>query len=118
MRAIGMKSALVNFGVAAEQLVDRREAGNRHDVGEQRVAVGLGGRDKMRADRACRAGFVFEHDRLLEDGLERGVERARNGVADAAGRKRVDDGDGVRRIGVLRDCPAGWPAWRPTRRYR
>ena len=104
MRASGMKSALVNFGCAAEQFIDCREAGNRHDVGEQRVAVGLGGGDILRADCASRSGLVFEHDWLLENGLKRGVQRTGYGIADAARRKRTDHRNGPRRISVLRNC--------------
>ena len=95
------------FRLAAEQFVDRGEAGNRHDVGQQRIAVRLGGCDVLRADRARRARLVLEHDRLLEDRLKRRVERPRDGVADAARRKRADHRDGARRIGVLRGCLTG-----------
>jgi hypothetical protein len=76
---------------------------------EQGVAVGFGCRDILRADRASRPSLVFEDDRLFEDCLERGVERAGYGVADATGRKRIDDSNGTRRIGI-------WALMRPAKR--
>src|SRR5205823_4488806 len=85
-----------------------REAGNRHEMSEKSVAVGLGCRDELRTDRACRPGPVFENDWLFEDCLQRGVERPGYRIADAAGRKRIDDSDGTRRIGVL-GAGASWP---------
>ena len=90
-RASGMKSALRELRLPAEQLVHLGEAGDRYDMREQRVAVGLGAGGELRADRAGRAGLGLDHDRLLEDGLKRGVERPRYDVAGAARRKRIDD---------------------------
>ena len=90
-RAIGMKSARVNLGCAAEQLVDLGEARDRGDVREQRVAVGLGVGGELRADRAGGAGLGLDHDRLLEDRLEHGGKRPADHVDGAAGRERIDD---------------------------
>ena len=117
MRASGMKSALVNFGCAAEQLVDRGEAGNRHDMGQQRIAVGFGAGGVLRADRARRAGLVLEHDRLLEHGSSAASSGRVMVSLTPPGGNGLIDRDGVRRIGVLRAARAG-RARRPMRRCR
>ena len=71
-RAIGMKSALVNFDRPPEQAVDLGEAGDRDDVDQQRVAVRLGGGGELRADLAGGAGLGLDHARLLDQRLEHG----------------------------------------------
>ncbi len=92
------------FQRAAEQLVDFGEAGDRGDVQEQRVAVGLGAGGDLRADRAGGAGLGFDHARLLDHRLHDRRERPADDVGCAAGRERIDEGDGVRRIRLLRRC--------------
>ena len=88
--------------LAAEQLVHRGEAGDRDQMRQQGIPVRLCRHDELRTDRACRTGLVLENERLLEHRLQRGVERPSYGVADAAGRKRIDDGDGTRWVDILR----------------
>ena len=102
-RAIGMKSSRVNLTGRPIQLVDLGKAGDRHDVHEQRVAVGLGGCGELGADLAGRAGLGLDHHRLLEDRLQHGGERPGDDVGGAARRKRIDEGDGARGIDLLRD---------------
>ena len=94
------------FRRAAEQLVDLGKARDRRDVGEQRVAVGLGIRGELRADRAGRAGLGLDHHRLLDHRLEHGGERARHHIGGAAGRERIDEGDRARRV-ILRERRRG-----------
>src|SRR5262245_17841091 len=75
---------------------------------EECVAIRLCGRDELRTDGARCAGFVFENKLLFEHGLQRAIEWPSYGVADAAGRKRIDDGDGARWVDILRadvSCP-------------
>ncbi len=64
----------------------RRQRGNA-----ERQAVGRGARHFGGADRAARAGAVFQHHRLLEDARERLLQAARRDVRGAPGRKRNDD---------------------------
>ena len=73
----------------------------------KRVSVGLGGGDELRADLSGGAGLGLDHDRLLEDRLHGRGQRPRHQVVDAAGRKRVDDGDGMRGKSLLRECRSG-----------
>src|SRR4029450_70879 len=56
------------------------------------------------ADLTRRTGLGFDHDRLLEDRLHRACQRPRPDVVEAAGRERVDDGDGMRGKGLLGKC--------------
>ena len=93
--------------LAAEQLVHLGKAGDRNDVDEQRVAVGLGAGGKLRADRAGGAGLGLDHHRLLDDRLEHRGERPADHVGGAARRKRIDQRDRAGRIGVLRLRGAG-----------
>src|SRR4029078_4702848 len=88
--------------LASKKFVDGREARNRHDVGKQRVAIRLGGSHILGTDSACGACLVLEYDRLLENRFKCCVERKRDGVADAARRKRAAHCDWSCRIGVLR----------------
>ena len=97
MRAIGMKSARVNFGVRPNSLSTSAKPESDGDVREQRIAVGLGAGDDLRADLAGGAGLGLDHHRLLEDRLQLGRERPRHQFVGAARRKRIDDGDGVGR---------------------
>ena len=93
---------------------------------QQRVAVGRSGRHRMRADRAARAGAIFDHDRLAKRGAELVGDRARDDIAGAACRVGNDHLDGPARIGLAptrcrvshgeerlqqaRQPPTGWPA--------
>ena len=106
-RAIGMKSALVNFDRTSEQPIDLGEAGDRDDVDQQRVAVRLGAGGDLRADLAGGAGLGLDHARLLDDRLEHGRERAADHIGGAAGRERIDEGDRARGIVILRMRRAG-----------
>ena len=90
------------LGRAAEQLVDLGETRDRDDVHEQRVAVGLGGGGELGADLAGGAGLGLDHHRLLEERLEHGGERPADHVGGAARRKRIDERDRARGIGLLR----------------
>ena len=87
----------------AEQLVDLFVAGNSVIVRKQRIAVRLGIGADLRPDLSAGTGFGFDHHRLFDDRLQRGCERPRHEIVDATWRKRVDDGDGVRGKGVLRE---------------
>jgi hypothetical protein len=91
------------FRLPAEQPVDFGEAGNRGQMREQRIAVRLSIGSELRANLAGRAGLGFDHHRLLHHRLDHGGERTHDDVDRAARRKRVDDGDGAGRIGVLRE---------------
>ena len=90
------------FRLPPEQLVDLGEARDRDDVEQQRVAVGLGGGGELRSDRAGGARLGLDHHRLLEDRLEHRRVGTAHHVGRAAGREGIDQGDGVRRVGVLR----------------
>src|SRR5262245_39427920 len=68
---------------------------------KERVAVRLCGRDELRTDGARCSGLVFEDELLFEHRLQRAVERPSYGVAHAARRKRIDDGNGTRRVDIL-----------------
>src|SRR5512143_1724646 len=72
-------------------------------MSKQGVAVRLRARGDLCADLAGCAGFGLNHDRLLEQRLERCRERPSDYIDRAARREWVDDGDRVRRIGVLRE---------------
>ena len=85
----------------AEQLVDLGEAGERHDMHQDGVAVGLGGGRELRADLAGGAGLGLDHHRLLDQRLQHRGEWARDDVNRAAGRERIDEGDRARWISVL-----------------
>ena len=87
-----------------EQLVDLGVAGDPRVVRQQGVSVGLGRGGKLRAHLARGAGLGFDHDRLLEDRLHRAGQRPRHDVVEAAGRERVDDGDGMRGKSLLGKC--------------
>ena len=66
---------------------------------QQRVAVGLGGVDRLGADIAAGAAAVLDHERLAEPLLKPGREDSRHGVDAAAGRFADDDLD--RPIGII-----------------
>jgi hypothetical protein len=85
----------------AKQLVDLGEAGDRHDMHEQRIAVGLGVGRELAADLARGAGLGLDDERLLQNRLEHRGERARDDVDRAAGRKRIDEGDRPGRVSLL-----------------
>jgi hypothetical protein len=89
------------LGRPSEQLVHALEAGNRNNVDEQRVAVGLRVGGELRADLACGAGLGFDHDRLLDQRLQHGSERAADHIGGAARREWVDQRDRTGRVGFL-----------------
>ena len=95
-----MKSALVNFGVRSNSLSTSAKPESDGDVDEQRIAVGLGAGDELRADLAGGAGLGLDHEGCLRIGSSIRCERARHQLGGAARRERIDDGDGVGRIGV------------------
>src|SRR5262245_38483320 len=70
-------------------------------MSEQRVAVRLCAGCDLRADLSGSARLRLDHDRLLEQWLEHGGERADDHVDRTAGRERIDDGNRMRRIGIL-----------------
>ena len=103
-RAIGMKSARVNFGARPNSLVHFREAGNRgqcDQAGCSRRAL----RSRRPAPPTCPAApaLVSMMTRLLENRFEHGRERPADHVGGAAWRKRIDEGNRMGRIGVLRE---------------
>jgi hypothetical protein len=73
----------------AEQPVDLGKAGDRGQMGQQRVAVGLGVGGNLRAHLSGRARLGVDHDRLLHHGLEIAGERAHDDV-DRASRAETD----------------------------
>ena len=87
----------------AEQPVNLGKAGDRGQMGQQRVAVRLGVGGDLSAHLPGRARLGVDHDRLLHHRLEDCRQRAHDDVDRAAGRKRVDHGDGACGIGVLRE---------------
>ena len=90
----------------AEQPVDLGKAGDRGQMGQQRIAVGLGVGGDLSTHLPGGARLGVDHDRLLHHRLQNGRERTHDDIDGAARRKRVDHGDGARGIGVLRE---GWP---------
>ncbi len=97
------------LGLAAEQFIDLREAGDRHDMQEQRVAVGLRTGGDLGADGAGRACLGVDDRRLPDDRLQHGGKRASDHIGGAARRKRIDECDGAGGIGggVLRMAGRG-----------
>ena len=91
----------------AKQLVDLGVARNSVVVREQSVAVRLGRGGELRADLPGRTGLRLDQHRLLQDRFQRGGERSRHEIVDAAGRKRIDDGDRPRGKRLLRECRSG-----------
>ena len=77
--------------------------GDREIVGhhQQRVTVRRGLRDLSRADRAARAGDVFDDERLPETLTELLRKQARDQVGRTAGRIGHDDADLLGRIAAL-----------------
>src|SRR5262245_16593308 len=73
-------------------------------MSEQRVAVRLRAGCDLRADLSGSARLGLDHNRLLDQRLEHGRERTHDHVDRAAGRKRVDEGNRMGRISVLRKC--------------
>src|SRR5215468_5221109 len=96
-----------NLGRTAKELVDLGVTGDPGVVRQQRVAVGLGGGDELGADLPGGAGLGLDHHRLLEDRLHGRGQRPRHDIVGAARRKRVDDGDRVRRKSLLREYWCG-----------
>jgi hypothetical protein len=90
------------LGRTVEQLIHLGVTGDAGVVRQQRVAVRLGAGSDLRADLAGGAGLGLDHHRLLQQRLHGGRERPRHDVVGAARRKRIDDGDRVRWVGVLR----------------
>jgi hypothetical protein len=75
-------------------------------VSEQRVAIGFRGRRNLCTDLAGCARLGLDHDRLLEQRLDRGGERPSDHVDSATWWERVDDRNRVRRVSVLRKARA------------
>ena len=83
---------------------------------EQRVAVGIGLGDHFGSHVAGGARSVVDDDAAAELLLELGGEAAGDGVGAAARGVGDDEGDGLRRIVVVAQSPAGPPArWRRRR---
>ena len=101
-RAMGMKSVVGELHRPAVEPVHLGEAGDRDDVDQDGVAVGLGGGRELGAHRAGGAGLGLDDDGLLEERLHHAGERPRHHVGGAARRKRIDEGDGAGGIGLLR----------------
>ena len=84
----GAKSSSVSNGIFGEHVrVDHHRA---VEAEQQRVAVGRGLRDRLRADVAARARPVLDDHRLAEARAERLGHHARAVVGDAARRERHD----------------------------
>ena len=73
-------------------------------MSKQGVAVRLCARGDLCADLAGGASLGLDDDRLLEQRLEHRRKRTCDYIDRAAGRKRVDDGNRMRRIGILCRC--------------
>jgi len=87
--------------VEIELLVERDVAGDRRGLGrEQRVAVGLGGIDRLGADIAAPAASVLDHEGLAELLLKLCGNDAGYGIDSAPRRCAHDDPHGV--IGIVR----------------
>ncbi len=69
---------------------DHQRGFRRH---QQRVAVGLGLRDRVGADAAGRARAVLDNERLPEGRLQMRLHQPRDQVGPTAGRERNDDPD-------------------------
>ena len=102
--------------IVADVGVHRRAGGQRSARRHQeRVAIGIGGRDELAADAAAGAAAVFDHDGLAEHRAEPVGDDARHAVGRPARRERHDHLDRfpagislrVRKIGAVQ---------RPTRR--
>jgi hypothetical protein len=71
---------------------------DHHDTGvgqHERVAIGCGLHNILRAHRAPGAGLVVHHHRLAQHGLQLVGEQAGMLVQRAAGRKAHHDADGL-----------------------
>ena len=93
--------------IERQRRIDARADRERTDVGEQqRVAIGRGLGDDLRADVAVGAGLVLDDDRLAPRFRELLADRAREDVRRAARRVRHDDADRLCGIGlrVRRRC--------------
>ena len=73
---------------------------------EQRVAVGLCCRSDLTTNLAGCPRFRLDYARLLDNGLEHRNQRAADLVGGTSRREWIDEGNGVRRIGILSEC---WP---------
>ncbi len=106
-RAIGMKSARVNFGWRSNSLstCSKPEIETMCDQDRVAVRLGDGGRLARRPGRRRRLWYRRCTGCLMIGSSSR-RHRAADHVGSAAGRKRVDEGDGARRIGFLRKSRA------------
>ncbi|MNY07588.1 hypothetical protein D3C86_1403990 [compost metagenome] len=89
---------------ALDAVIQRLLHQRRHDVAgggaqQQGVAIGPGPRHETRADRRAASGLVLHHHRLAQPLFQRARQAARHHVGGAARRVRVDQRDGVLRIG-------------------
>src|SRR5665647_2428864 len=95
------------FRLPSEQLVDFGVTGDAVVVRQDRITIRLGVGGDLRADLTAGAGLGFDHDRLLEDRFELRRDRPGYGVVCAAGRKRDQDGNGMRGKSILRESRPG-----------
>jgi hypothetical protein len=82
-RAMGMKSARVNFGFRPKSL--STSAKPERDVRQERIAVRRSGGDELSADGTGGARFCLDDDRLLDDRFKRRSERTRDDFRRPAG---------------------------------
>ena len=87
----------VDSHLRKEVLVRRHVAHRGH---EERVAVGIGARRDLGADRAACAGTVLDHHRLAPEVGETRRKKTRHDVGAAARREGDDDPDGLVGKGV------------------
>ena len=104
-RAIGMKSARVNFGCRPKKLVHFGKAGDRDNVHKERVAVRFRVGGDLSADGARRAGLGIDDRRHLDDGLQDRGERPGNHVGSATWREWIDERNCPRGISVRAQMP-------------
>jgi hypothetical protein len=81
--------------LAIEQLVDLSEAGDRHNMDEQRVSVWLRRCSNLPANLSGCACFGLDHAGLLEDRLQDSGERTRDDVGSATRREWIDKSNSV-----------------------
>ena len=87
-----------------ERLVDRKRGRGRH---QERVAVGLGSRDLLGAERGAGARLVLDHDDRVQPALDLVGDQPAEQIGGAAGRIRHDHLDVAARIGRLRQRRPG-----------
>jgi hypothetical protein len=94
----------ITLGIVADvRRQHRRRDMRAHRTGEQRIAVGLCGRDTARAERASGTADILDHQRLAKMLRHRLGDDAGHDVTRPARGERHDHGDRPRRI-ILRKC--------------